>query len=271
MLSSEADKLTKVIVSTPKQEYYKLDNLKDHNILEVADREIAMAQHDQLKKILSEFGAEVIDLPELANHPNSVFTRDAALCTPEGYIELVPGIYTREAEGRWMALALDQIGEPYAGKIHSPGCVDGGDVVLFNKVAFIGLSGRTNKEGAQQLSTILEPMGYEPRLVSLPDSILHLDKVLMPVGPEKLIVCNNIVSGSLLDGFEFFPIDFNESSTANIICLGDNNLIVGDSNTGAIECLEKQNINVHNLAISEFVKGVGGPNCLIMPVTRIKN
>jgi N-dimethylarginine dimethylaminohydrolase len=77
------------------------------------------------------------------------------------------------------------------------------------------------------------------------------------------------VFGSVLDGVEFFPIEFNESSTANIICLGDNNVIIGDSNTGAIECLEKQNVTIHKLAISEFVKGAGGPNCLIMPVTRI--
>lgn len=269
MLTSEADKLTKVIVSTPKKEYYNLDNLKAHNIHEVADQKVAVDQHDQLKMILAEFGAEVIDLPELANHPNSVFTRDTALCTPQGYIELIPGIDTRQAEGGWMALALDQIGEPCAGKIRFPGCVDGGDVVLFNKLAFIGLSGRTNKEGARQLSTILETMGYESRLVSLPDSILHLDKVLMPVNPENIIVCRNIVFGSVLDGVEFFPIEFNESSTANIICLGDNNVIIGDSNTGAIECLEKQNVTIHKLAISEFVKGAGGPNCLIMPVTRM--
>lgn len=270
MLSSEADKITKVIVSSPKEEYYQFDNLKAHNILEVADREVALAQHDQLKMILTESGAEVIDLPELENHPNSVFTRDAALCTPDGYIELIPGIDTREAEGGWMASALDQIGEPCAGKIRFPGCVDGGDVVLFNKVVFIGLSQRTNKEGARQLSNILKPMGYETRRVPLPDNILHLDKVLMPVNPDNLIVCKNIVEDSVLDGFGFFPIEFNESSTANIICLGDNNVIIGDSNTGAIKCLEKQNINIHKLAISEFVKGAGGPNCLIMPVTRIK-
>lgn len=270
MLSSEADKLTKVIVSTPKEEYYKLDNLKAHNILEVADRKIAIAQHDQLKAILSDFGADVIDLPELLNHPNSVFTRDTALCTIDGYIELVPGISTREAEGRWMASALDQIGESCVGKILAPGSVDGGDVILFNNVAFIGLSGRTNKEGARQLSDILKPMGYEVRQVPLPDSILHLDKVLMPVNPQKLIVCKNIVPDSLLDDIKFCPIEFNEFSTANIICLGDNNVIVGDSNIGALKCLESLDVIIHKVAISEFVKGAGGPNCLIMPVARIK-
>ena len=36
MLSSEADKITRVIVCSRIEEYYKLDNLKAHNILEVA-------------------------------------------------------------------------------------------------------------------------------------------------------------------------------------------------------------------------------------------
>ena len=78
------------------------------------------------------------------------------------------------------------------------------------------------------------------------------------------------MTGALLKGLEFFPIEFNEFSTANIICLGDNNVIVGDSNTGALKCIEGQGLNIHKLAISEFVKGAGGPNCLIMPVTRIE-
>ena len=269
MLTSEADKLTRVIVSSPKEEYYRLDNLKAHNILEKADRETAMAQHDQLKNILSDFGAEVIDVPELAGHPNSVFTRDAALCTPKGYIELVPGIATREDEGKWMASALDQIKEPRAGKIRSPGRVDGGDVVLFNKIAFIGLSGRTNKDGAGQLAALLTPMGYDVRQVPLPESVLHLDKVLMPVNSRKLIACTNIVPGALLGGIECLQIEFSEFSTANIICLGHGHVIVGDANKGALHCLEGQGVHLHLLSISEFVKGAGGPNCLILPVTRI--
>lgn len=268
MLSSEAGKLTRVVVSSPKEEYYRLDNLKAHNILEVADRETAMAQHDQLKAILSGFGAEVIDIPELAGHPNSVFTRDAALCTPEGYVELVPGIDTREAEGKWMASALDRMGEPCAGKIRSPGRVDGGDVVVFGRVAFIGLSGRTNPEGAKQLAELLTPMGYDIREIPLPKNILHLDKVLMPVNSRKLMVCTNVVPSALVQGLDFLQIEFNESSTANIICLGDDEVIVGDSNEGALACLEGQDVAIHKLAISEFVKGVGGPNCLVMPVAR---
>ena len=268
MLSSEADLLKRVVVCTPHTAYYDIQDLAAHNILAVADRRTAVGQHDRLKAVLESSGADVIDIPELAGHPNSVFTRDTALCTPEGYVQLLPGIETRRTEGRWMASALDDLGEPRVGQIHAPGSVDGGDVLLFGQVAFVGLSGRTNAAGYRQLSGCLGKMGYETRPVSLPDSVLHLDKVLMPVGPDKLLVCPDIVPRAVLRGFDRVDIPFNDRSTANIICLGNGRLIVADTNQGAMDALDRENCTIHRLEASEFVKGAGGPNCLILPVER---
>ena len=268
MLKSEADRLTRVIVCTPKEEYYQIDNLKAHNILEAANREKALLQHHQLKESLRAFGADVIDVPELTGHPNSVFTRDTTICTPGGYIKLLPGIDTREAEGRWMASVLDEIGEPCAGEIVAPGTVDGGDVVLFGDTAFIGHTQRTNGDGIRQLSDVLTAMGYNIKTVPLPETILHLDKVLMPISPAKLLVCSNVVPDSELQGFDIIKIRYGEGTTANIICLGDGELIVGDTNTEVIHRLRDEGLTLHLHDISEFAKGAGGPNCLIMPVVR---
>lgn len=268
MLKSEADRLRRVIVSTPNREYYRIGNLKQHNIYEVANKENALKQHNRLKELLSNFGSFVIDVPELKNHPNSVFTRDSAICTPEGYIQLFPGIVTRQAEGAWMASNLDGIGERCVGKINYPGTVDGGDVLLLDHVAFVGISKRTNSEGCRQLSHYLGKMGYEIRRISFTDSILHLDKVVMPVYPEKLLVCTNIVPQDVLYGFDIVAINYNENSSANIICLGDGVLIVGDTNREAIDALDSQELKINLIDISEFVKGAGGPNCLIMPIER---
>jgi len=268
VLKSETDRLSKVIVCSPGREYLNVRDLAAHHIFEVADPEKASLQHDRLKSVIKTFGAEVIDVPEPENHPNAVFTRDTALCTPGGYIELLPGLSTREAEGRWMAAVLDQLGEPCAGKIKPPGTVDGGDVLLCDHVAFVGLSKRTNPEGCYQLSDYLKEMEYNVRVIPLPDSILHLDKVLMPVNPERLIVCTDIVPAAFLDGFEVIPIAFNDTTTANVICLGEGELIVGDTNRDVIRRLSDKKLKIHPLDISEFVKGAGGPNCLIMPVSR---
>ena len=103
MLSNEGDKLTRVVVCSPQKEYFDVGNIQQHNIVAVADRDTAMKQHKNLRSVLLAFGSEVIEIGELADHPNSVFTRDMAVSTPKGYIKLRMGIETRVGEEEWMA------------------------------------------------------------------------------------------------------------------------------------------------------------------------
>lgn len=268
MVRSEGEKLSRVIVASPIKEYTCVSNLKEHNITELANGKIALAQHDELKTRIKDFGCQIIDLPELENHPNSVFTRDTSLCTPEGYIKLRLGIESRLGEEEWMAHALDSMGIPCAGKIKAPGTVDGGDIVLAGQVAFIGKTVRTNEEGINQLSGLLGKMNYEIRVIPLPDSILHLDKALMLVNPRQILYCSDLVPQNYLSGFDPIEIVTSRTTTANIICLGDNEVIVNKQNHDVIQILEEKDFIVHTLDLSEFVKGTGGPNCLIMPVER---
>ncbi len=268
MLENEGDRLTRVVVCTPADEYCRVSDLKKHNIIEPADPDRATEQHATLKRCLADFGSEVIDVPELAGHPNSVFTRDTALCTPEGYIRLRLGLESRRGEEEWMAEILDSLGEPFVAEIEAPGTVEGGDVILAGSVAFIGQSIRTNEQGVQQLAVLLGAMGYEVRVVPLPDSILHLDKAMMVVGPERVIYCRGLVPEESLRGFDAIEILCGGLTTANVICLGENEVIVERANREAADHLTAHSVTVHELELSEFAKGSGGPNCLILPVER---
>ncbi len=268
MLTNEGESLKQVIVCTPKREYARATDLEKHNIGRLGNPKVGVQQHDQLKSELRKFGAKVIDIPELDEHPNSVFTRDTALCTPQGYIRLRLGLETRQGEGKWMAAALDLLGEPCVGEIKAPGTVEGGDIVLAGTVAFIGKSIRTNEQGIRQLSALLKKMEYEIRIIELPDTILHLDKVLMAIGPKQVLYCNELVPEEKLKDFEGIRISCGGDTTANIICLGNKELIVNRSNSIMTDRLEAEKYIVHNLDLGEFAKGMGGPNCLIMPVER---
>lgn len=269
MIKNEGDRLEQVIVCTPKQEYLQgANNIAKHNIGILGDPENPTKQHDGLKQTLKKFGVDVIDLNEMKNHPNSVFTRDAALCTPQGFVKLRLGLATREGEDQWMAYALDKLNIDCVGEITAPGTVEGGDIVLAGDVAFIGESVRTNAEGIMQLSVILQPMGFEVRVVKLPDHILHLDKALMTLGANKILYCKTLVKKEILLGFESISIETGGDVTANIICLGDNELIINASNTTVNKLLSKHGFKIHTLNLEEFAKGMGGPNCLIMPTQR---
>jgi N-dimethylarginine dimethylaminohydrolase len=49
----------------------------------VPDPEKSALQYLAIKSVLIESGFEIYHIPELAGHPNSVFTLDACFVTPE--------------------------------------------------------------------------------------------------------------------------------------------------------------------------------------------
>jgi len=268
MVRNEGDILKKVIVSTPWTEYYNVTNLEEHNIYEVANREKAITQHDTFKNILSNFGVEVIDIEELKGHPNSVFTRDAALVTPEGYIKLRMGLPTRRGEEDWLASVLDSIGIPKVAELTPPATAEGGDIVLAGEVAFISLSPRTNEEGVKQLTETLSRMGYEVRVAELKPPLFHIGSVLSMIGPEHVIYCKGIFPKEFFKGFKKLELECGDFPAGNVLYLGKKEVIVAMDNKIAIEALYREKYTVHTVDLSEFGKGAGGPTCLVLPVER---
>jgi dimethylargininase len=270
MLRNEGDRLSRVVVCTPSHEYFNVKSLKDQHIHMLADRDKTQQQFGVLKRTMESFGCEEIDVPELANHPNSVFTRDTALCTPRGYIKLRMGLAAREGEEEWMAKILESLGEPCAGEIKEPGTVEGGDVLLAGSVAFVGLSRRTNEQGVKQISAILSDMDYQVRKAVVKDPHLHLGGAMSVVGPGRVLCCRDMFPKDFFNGFDTIDISCRGTSNGNVICLGNNEIIANAAeNAEAIQALEKQGLIVHGIDLSEFRKGAGGPTCMILPVERI--
>ena len=267
MVRNEGERLRRVAVCAPRTEYFRVDDLTEHNIREVADPQRARAQHEALRALLEIQGVEVVDIDECPGHPNSVFTRDMAVGTPGGFIRASMGIPTRVGEERWMALALGGLGEPCAGAIHPPATLEGGDVVLVGRVAFVGLSKRTNCEGISQLEAILGPLGVEVRVVSLPHPYLHLDQILGVLAPDTLVVCQDLIEPAALDGFQTVPLPCRRFNV-NFICLGPGEIVVPAVNHPLIAAAQAAGARVHAIDLSEFAKGTGGPNCLVMPIER---
>lgn len=267
MLRSEGDRLTKAVVCTPRREYSGTFERSAHNIPESADPAAALTQHDRLKATLAAAGCTVIDIPELPGHPNSVFTRDTAVCTPAGFIVLRMGLASRRGEEGWMAAALVAAGEPCAGQIVDPGTVEGGDVTLAGGVAFVGLSTRTNTDGARQVSALLADMGYEVRLATVPPAHLHLGGGMSLVGARRVLCCSGEFSDALFAGFDVIRVPHRDFAAGNVICLADNEALADASgNSDSIGYLERNGVRVGSIGLSEFRKGAGGPSCLILPV-----
>jgi dimethylargininase len=268
LVRSEGDRLRRVIVCAPRKEYFRVDNFEAHNIEAPADPPKAREQHAALRSALRKAGARVINLKELADHPNSVFARDACLVTPDGYVRLRMGLRTRRGEEKWLAAAVKALGIPCAGAIEAPGTVEGGDVILAGRVAFVGKSARTNESGSGQLARLLGKMGYEVRSLRLPAGRLHIGGEMSLAGPKSVLCYGGFFPRGFFEGYDVIEIPQSGAASANIISLGGGAVIVEKRNKPAIMALKETGFSVHALDLSEFVKGRGGPSCLIMPVDR---
>ena len=268
MLKNEGDPLKTVIISSPGHEYGSVWNLEVHNFSQSVNLEKAKEQHHILKMILENNGCDVVDVPELFAHPNSVFTRDAALCTPRGYIKMQMGLESRRGEEAWLEKVLQGMGVPMVGSIELPATAEGGDVVLAGEVAFVGHSARTNAEGVEQLSAWLGWMGYKVRVAEVPERYLHIGGAMSMIGPKRVLCCAGVFPKGFFEGFEVLEVPGDNFISANVICIRDGEVVADRSNRTTIELLRQHHVNVHALDLSEFVKGTGGPTCLVMPVER---
>ena len=271
MLRNEGNSLQTVAVCTPSDAYFSVADLDAQNINEAADPALTVSQHEALVRVMKGRGVRVLQVPELSGHPNSTFTRDVALSTPEGTIQLRMGLPARRGEPAWIVQVLEEVGEPTVGVIEDPGTVEGGDVVLAGNVAFVGLSERTNREGVRQLGALLQPMGYTLRVCDVPEYCLHLGGAMSAIGPTRVVCCAGFFPDGYFEGFSVVEIPNQDCapSVANVICLRENEVIANVAeNLLTIEILESEGVTVHRLNLSEFRKGAGGPTCMILPVER---
>ncbi len=259
--------LKRVIVSPPEKEYFKVENLEEHNIMERANVDKAKEQHKKLRDIMRMAGAEVIEISEIEGHPNSVFTMDTALSLGDSYIKLRMGLPTRRGEEEWMAKILEDLGLERIGEVKAPGTAEGGDLIPSYPFFFIGRSTRTNKEGAGQIEKMVEGLGYEARIIKVPDLHLHLGGAMTLIGEDRILACNSIPR-SLLRGFDVIWLRCNSFISGNVIYLGNEKVIVERRNEEARKKLESVGYEIFTLDLSEFVKGSGGPSCLILALER---
>src|SRR4051812_5358313 len=115
------------------------------------DLALALEQHEAYCRTLERLGLSLARLPGDAEFPDSTFVEDAAIVTSKGAILTRPGAPSRAGEVRAMGEALCRW-FPELDRIVAPGTVDGGDICEAGDHFFIGLSHRTNEEGAAQLS-----------------------------------------------------------------------------------------------------------------------
>ncbi|MBI2451318.1 MAG: N(G),N(G)-dimethylarginine dimethylaminohydrolase [Parcubacteria group bacterium] len=233
------------------------------------DPKKAKIQHLNYCQALENMGFKLIILPPLEKYPDSVFVEDSAIIAKETLITTRLRKEERRGEEKLLEKELVKFYSDVR-KIKTPGYIEGGDVLILDKGSYIGISRRTNLEGASQLSKILYKLGFKyTTFIELPSDMLHLKGAMSyhRISPNENLL---IISEELYYRFKNVNLEreskvlvtpAEERFGANCINSGKDFLIhSGRKKTKAL--LRKKGFNVVEIDISEFEKIDGAMTCL---------
>lgn len=216
-------------------------------------------QHQKYVEALKRCGVEVTQLRANEEFPDSTFVEDTAVLTSEFAIISNPGAEARNREIEEIVPAVKKCYEKLY-YIDGPGTLDGGDVLQAEKKFYVGLSDRTNEEGARQFKEIVEKEGYEATIVPLKE-FFHLKTGIAYVGENRMVVAGEFIEHPAFESYEKIIIPKEDEYSANCIQVNDYVIIPA----GYPETNRKLNdlgYQTIELEMSEFRKHDGGLSCL---------
>ncbi len=229
------------------------------------DQALALAQHRAYVRALEAAGVTVTVLAPLNDFPDSCFVEDVAVCTSACAVVTRPGAPSRRAETAHIEAALAAFHDRIE-RIEAPGRLDGGDVLGVGNRYFIGLTERTDAEGARQLIAILARQGMSGEAVPV-EGMLHLKSGVAWLGGDLLLLRAALADQPAFAGYRKLVVADDEAYAANAVLVNDRVLMpAGHPRTRrAIEAAGLKTIEVET---SEFQKLDGGLSCLSLRLAR---
>jgi dimethylargininase len=237
--------------------------------LGVPDYALALEQHARYCDALEQCGLTLTRLAVDLRYPDSTFVEDTAILTPRGLqvpaggaILTRPGAPSRAGEVEHLRAVLAPL-YPDLAAIAAPGTLDGGDVCEAGEHVFIGVSERTNEDGARQLAAWLHDRGYTASCVDIRGmtAILHLKSGIAYLGDGRLAVIDALAQRPEFRGYTLVRVPPGEEYAAN--CVRVNARVLVAAGFPAFEAaLRALGYDTLALDMSEYRKMDGGLSCL---------
>jgi dimethylargininase len=225
---------------------------------EPADYGLMLKQHEAYLAALSGAGLEVIVLDPQPDYPDAHFVEDTAVVTPNVAVITIPGAAARQGEEESIIPVIADFRR--IERIQTPGTVDGGDVLQVGNHFFIGISERTNRQGAEQLGQILRRYDHTWTPVAV-GAGLHFKSSVNYVGQNTLLVTPDFAAKEQLQGYDHLVLDRSETYAANTLLVNDH-LLIPAGYPKTQRQLETLGLDMVELEVSEVQKMDGGLTCM---------
>jgi dimethylargininase len=221
----------------------------------------ASAQWEGYVRALEDAGWEAIEAPPAAECPDSAFVEDAVVVFGELAVVTRPGAPARRGEVEGVAQAVAELGYRVE-RIEAPGTLDGGDVLKIRDTIYVGISGRTNVEGARQLRRHFAAAGATVTEVPV-QNVLHLKSAVTALPDGSIVGYAPLVPPFFRD-FVSMP----EESGAHVVLLRSGKVMVAADCPRSAELIAKRGYDPVVVDISEFQKLEGCVTCLSVRLRR---
>ena len=150
--------------------------------------------------------------------------------------------------------------------------IEGGDVILYDNVIFLGISSRTTIKAAEELQEKLNEEKINMKVIPIyfDTSQLHLDCVFNILDSESAIISPYIYDEKIIKKYikNLYSISKEDAKELgiNFVALGDKKVIV--TNKNVYNLLMQKGYDVRFLDYTEIIKAGGSLACSTLPILR---
>lgn len=244
---------------------------------EPPDLPAMQAQHDAYVAALRAEGVEVVFIDRAApGRMKTCYTRDAVVGIGGGAMVMRLGPRIRRGEELPATRTLAGIGCPILRTISGTGVAEGGSFCWLNsRTAAMGVSSRTNEEGARQVEEVLRSQGVELIRVPLTGYRLHIDGLFVMIAPDLALANFTLLPFWFIERLKALGISLielhheDDGAIINALAVAPGRVLMPEGTSGYTQDrLALHGVEVVTVPYDKMISGGGGLHCSTAPLIR---
>jgi dimethylargininase len=234
------------------------DCIKPPESKQPIDLALAREQHRSYCSSLRGLGIRLIELEADECYPDCTFVEDTAIVAGETAVIARFGVAARAGEETAVEAEISRYERIVT--IEPPATIEGGDVLKIDTTLFVGITSRTNREGAAQLERAVAADGFS--VVPVPvTGVFHLKSAVTYLGNGHIALASGHFDESIFKRFAKIAIPPEETYATNCLAANDA-VLVSAGFPRTRDRIQSAGFTVIETQSSEFKKAGGSLTCL---------